>query len=123
MCFSPSNRVLAKNYHSVTIKAEPLEDRRKIVYEREYENLQFPQIVASPYIRALENCIGHEEKMEQRCMVLEWMDTDLWKARFNPRNKDPELQKNIPTTFYTDLLSSEVSTSQIVTKTTNIIHS
>jgi serine/threonine protein kinase len=26
-------------------------------------------------------------------MVLEWMDTDLWKARMHPRSQDPKLQK------------------------------
>lgn len=53
-------------------------------------------IMASPYIRALEDCIGHDgEKLERRCLVLEWMDTDLWRARMNPRSHDPQLQRNV----------------------------
>ncbi|KAL3423079.1 hypothetical protein PVAG01_04826 [Phlyctema vagabunda] len=53
-------------------------------------------IIASTYVRALEDCIGHDgEKPEQRCLVLEWMDKDLWKSRMNPRSHDPQLQKNV----------------------------
>jgi len=88
--------MLADKYHRAVIKAEPLEDRRKVVYEREYENHENTMIMASPYVRALEDCIGHDgEKVEQRCLVLEWMDTDLWKSRTNPRSHDLQLQKNV----------------------------
>ena len=90
------NGIFAEKYHRAVIKAEPFEDRKKVVYEREYDNHDNTLIKASPYIRAFEDCIGHDgEKVEQRCLVLEWMDTDLWKARMNPRSHDPLLQKNV----------------------------
>lgn len=55
-----------------------------------------PIIVASPNIRSLLDCVNHDgEHAEQRCLVLEWMDTDLWKVRMNARSHDPELQKNV----------------------------
>ena len=82
------------DYRAV-IKTEPLEDRRKVVYVREYENLKHPRVAASPYIRALEDCINHNDgdHVNQRAIVLEWMDTDLWHARMHPRSQDPDLQK------------------------------
>jgi serine/threonine protein kinase len=60
---------------SVTIK--------NLLRERELRTHEVPEIRACPYIRQLQDVIGAEN--EPKKLVLEWMDTDLWKSR--PYNK------------------------------------
>jgi len=85
----------------VVIKTEPVEQNRKFLYEREFQNLRLPTIALSPYIRALEDCVGHDTlkqhagALQQRCMVLEWMDTDLWRSRFVEIQPGSDLPRNV----------------------------
>ena len=83
------------------IKTEPVEENRKILYEHELENLGLPTIAASPYIRALQDRIGHDlleqsaDVAQQRCMVLEWMDSDLWRSRFYKMQPASDLPRTV----------------------------
>lgn len=73
-------------------------------YNREYRNYALPSTSQSPYIRSLLEVIGHDvddrqnersssntesqndvlSQPQPRCMVFEWMDTDLWQLPSTP---------------------------------------
>ncbi|MCJ1307747.1 hypothetical protein MMC25_001395 [Agyrium rufum] len=80
----------------VVIKAEPLDDKWKSVYDREVDNHGWPPFVASPYIRSLKDHINHDIGSQgRRSIVLEWFETDLWKARAHKRCQEPEVQRQV----------------------------
>jgi len=102
VCIIDFDNITATDMHlRAVIKAEPAEENRKILYERELENLGLPTIASSPYIRALQDCIGHDSLEQsagagqQRCMVLEWMDSDLWRSRFNKMQPGSDLPRTV----------------------------
>ncbi|KAI9755845.1 MAG: hypothetical protein M4579_004127 [Chaenotheca gracillima] len=81
------------------IKTEPIERNRKIFYQRELDNLAIPAIASSRYVRGLQDYVGHGSMEsvlgapQQRSMVLEWMDTDLWKSRFQTPHPEADLPR------------------------------
>src|SRR4051812_46299691 len=77
--------------HRVIIKTAP-PGEVKDCYEREVENYEIDSIASSPYIRKLVDLIGHDKdgndiksRSQPQCMVLEWMDSDLWQLRPSDR--------------------------------------
>jgi hypothetical protein len=70
--------------------------------EREYGNYQVPDIATSPYIRQMYEAIGLPQEqsktsissgLQPPCLILEWMDTDLWHVPSKPFRNDAELPK------------------------------
>ena len=66
---------------SAAIKTPPTAEIM-VVFEREQRNYDLPEIAASPYIRSLidivDSDIDTSLASQPRCMVFEWMDTDIW---------------------------------------------
>lgn len=71
---------------------------------REYGNYQIPDIASSPYIRQMYEAIGLPQKQDKTsmssalhppCLILEWMDTDLWHVPSKSYRNDAELPKTV----------------------------
>lgn len=59
------------------IKSADTEDE-ELALQREYSNYRIPEIASSLYIRSLHDIVpAGEDTLKARCLVLEWMDTDL----------------------------------------------
>ncbi|MCJ1365654.1 hypothetical protein MMC16_004779 [Acarospora aff. strigata] len=82
------------------IKSEPI-DHRKVIYEREHHNYQDHKISSSHYIRKLFDLIGHSPedqiapKPQQRCMVFEWMESELRTVSSSRVRSNPSLPRII----------------------------
>ncbi len=66
---------------------------KDLVFERELDTHRIPTIASSPFFRQLIDVIypKDEDTQERKQLVLEWMDTDLWKARPYGKLSHPKL--------------------------------
>lgn len=70
-----------------------------VPYDREFRCYSIPSIASSPYIRRVLEYIGHEDPTlpvdqgQPRCMVFEWMDTDLWQLPSKPFRSSSNLPR------------------------------
>ncbi|KAG4442867.1 hypothetical protein IFR05_001663 [Cadophora sp. M221] len=65
-------------------------DLSKTQCNRELHNYTLDSIAQSPFVRSMIDFIGHDEPssckgfQQPKCMVFEWMDTDLWQLSSKP---------------------------------------
>ncbi|KAF4629161.1 hypothetical protein G7Y89_g8984 [Cudoniella acicularis] len=68
-------------------------------YRRELHNYSFESLAKSPYIRSMLDLVGHEDSppadgtQQPKCMVFEWMDTDLWQLPSQPFRSGSQLPR------------------------------
>ncbi|KAH7333301.1 kinase-like domain-containing protein, partial [Rhexocercosporidium sp. MPI-PUGE-AT-0058] len=71
----------------------------KTQYNREFHNYTFDSIARSPFVRSMIDLVGHDEPspptghQQPKCMVFEWMDTDLWQLPASPFRSGSELPR------------------------------
>ncbi|KAI9700119.1 MAG: hypothetical protein M1836_002653 [Candelina mexicana] len=100
----PTSTLSQKNTTDVlvTIKDEPVDKPQRSAYYRELRNYDVGFVARSPYIRARIDLVGHKDShdagvtaTQPRCMVFEWMDTDLWQLPSEPFRSGSKLPKMI----------------------------
>lgn len=96
--------------HSVVIKTEAEGD--SILYEREAEGHEFDCIRNSPFIRRLYEAVDNGT---DKCMVLEWMDQDLWSLRHQKLPLDSPFPKIVARSILSALATFSDMDGQIPT--------
>lgn len=61
-----------------------------VIYQREADVYEFDCIRESPYIRSLHEVVDNDT---DKCMVFQWMDSDLWSLRKQRHQLNPQLPK------------------------------
>jgi hypothetical protein len=62
-----------------------------VLYSREVGNYEFDCIKQSPYIRPMREVIDNADK----CMIFDWMDSDIWSLRAKQGPPTPLLLKTV----------------------------
>lgn len=96
-------RQLAYRFVRAVVKTFTTEVDQSLL-AREYRNYQIPSIASSPYVRRMYEAIGFSNgqgensssnSVHSPCLILEWLDTDLWHVSSKAFRNNAELPKLI----------------------------